>query len=469
MDTIIIVQTDDGTALDMRTINEGVNKVADMAQASIFMVPERLRKLNETAYTPRLFSIGPLHSHNDPHLESPEIQNIKLSYLNDLLARVSDDPQDKDRILDRCLHEMENLKEVAKKSYAVDAEKAKALSKEMLVIDGCFILEFLYKHYNIDMFKQSRNDPIFGSVVMLNSIQHDLLLLENQLPFFVLEKLFQLTFNRIQSHPHSLTEYVHQFFRKVLSFNAPSPSVEGSVAAATTSGGGDKEKKDQEATMLSVGSYNLHILHLLYSYYHPPDQLKEMGPMGHAKKSRDSASELDFAGVNFMANNGDQFKVDFKQGTRITDWLFSSPEFHIPRLAIYDSTEQILRNLIAFEQCCNGVVCYMTSYAFLMDLLVNTNEDIEVLENAGVINNYLGARPEATNLFNNLCKQVVLENFDFANTYKNATDYSRHWWPAIRAYFIRKYLATPYGFIAFVAGAIYFVIEVVKFIDNYFV
>ncbi|XP_052189004.1 UPF0481 protein At3g47200-like [Diospyros lotus] len=465
MDTIIIVQTDDGTALDMRTIDEGVNKVADMARASIFMVPERLRKLNETAYTPRLFSIGPLHSHNDPHLESPEIQNIKLSYLNDLLARVSDDPQDKDRILDRCLHEMENLKEEAKKSYAVDTEKAKALSKEMLVIDGCFILEFLYKHYNIDKFKQSRNDPIFGSVVMLNSIQHDLILLENQLPFFVLEKLFQLTFNRIRSHPHSLTEYVHQFFRKVLSFNAPSPSVGGSVdTTATSSGGGDKEKKDQEATTLSAAS-NLHILHLLHSYYHPPHPLEEMD---HAKNYGDSASNLDFAGVDFVADGDHQFKVYFKQVTGI-NWLFSSPEFHIPRLDIYDSTEQILRNLIAFEQCCHGVVCYMTSYAFLMDLLVNTDEDIQVLEDARVINNYLGARHEATNLFNNLCKQLVLEKFYFANTYKKATDYSGHRWPAIRAYFIRTYLATPYGFIAFVAGAIAFVIEVVKFIDKYFV
>ncbi|XP_052190918.1 UPF0481 protein At3g47200-like [Diospyros lotus] len=459
MDTIIIVQADDGTALDMRTINEGVNKVADMARASIFMVPERLRKLNETAYTPRLFSIGPLHSRNDPHLERPEIQNIKLSYLNDLLARVSDDPQDKDRILDRCLHEMENLKEEAKKSYA-DAEKAKALSKEMLVIDGCFILEFLYKHCNIDMFKQSRNDPIFGSVVMRNGIQHDLILLENQLPFFVLEKLFQLTLNQIPSHLHSITEYVLEYFGKVLSFNAPSPSVEDSVAAATSSGGGDKEK-DQEATT----SYR-HILHLMHSYYLPPGQLKEVD---HTKNSRDSASDLDFAGVNFVANEGDQFKVEFRQGKGIIPWLFSSPEFHIRRLAIYDSTEQILRNLIAFELCYHGVMSYITSYAFLMDLLVNADKDIEVLENAGVINNYLGARPEATNLFNNLCKQVVLEKFYFANTYKNATDYSRHWWPAIRAYFIRTYLATPYGFIAFVAGAIYFVIEVVKFIDNYFV
>jgi len=56
----------------------------------------------------------------------------------------------------------------------------------MLVLDGCFIIELLLAKCRGD------EDPLIGNMLDRTLAEHDLLLLENQLPFFTLESLFSL-------------------------------------------------------------------------------------------------------------------------------------------------------------------------------------------------------------------------------------------------------------------------------------
>jgi len=50
----------------------------------VYKVPERLRKLNEKAYTPRLVSIGPIHHGND---KLKAMEDHKIMYLKEFIAR----------------------------------------------------------------------------------------------------------------------------------------------------------------------------------------------------------------------------------------------------------------------------------------------------------------------------------------------------------------------------------------------
>jgi hypothetical protein len=50
----------------------------------IYKVPERLRELNEKAYTPRLVSIGPIHHGND---KLKAMEDHKIMYLKEFIAR----------------------------------------------------------------------------------------------------------------------------------------------------------------------------------------------------------------------------------------------------------------------------------------------------------------------------------------------------------------------------------------------
>lgn len=59
---------------------------------------------------------------------------------------------------------------------------------ETLVLDGCFILELFIK-----LALKEENEVIFDEMWKLPLIFNDLLLLENQIPFFILQELFDCT------------------------------------------------------------------------------------------------------------------------------------------------------------------------------------------------------------------------------------------------------------------------------------
>ncbi|PSS32683.1 UPF0481 protein [Actinidia chinensis var. chinensis] len=461
-------------------ISEGAAKINEsFSSASIYRVPEELRKLKESAYTPRLVSIGPLHS-KDKRLKSP-MQDIKMSYVNFLICRVTDrSPDRKYTVLEQCVEAMKLSIENAKKSYTEEVDN---LNEEMLVVDGCFILELLYRYYLLTHPKEETNkeseentngtpkenisDPVFGSRLMRITVQHDLLLLENQLPFFVLEKLFRITVDQIPDRPrnYSLFDYVIEYFSNMMSQEGKSPTSNAtncclpSECVLSLSGNGmDSENKGDAEEVY------YHILHMLHDHCLPLDP-----PKGEDySELMPSASNLDYAGVKFVGGTGqDLFKVKFTVARSCLGRCFHRARFEIPTLCIYDSTEPFLRNLIAFEQCCPRVSCYFTSYARLMDTLVDSAKDVEVLQKAGILRNYLGADQEASDLFNNLCKEVVLGEFYFAETCKQATKYSECCWPAFVAHVRREYLATPWTFIAFFVAFIAFGMGVAQFILSF--
>lgn len=403
--------------------------------ASIYRVPEEIRKRKESAYTPRCVSIGPLHS-KDQHILNSPLQNVKKTYANDIFGRISSKEVGSEEeklnksmvILMACLRKMMESLDKVKKCYAEDVNDV--LDVEMLVTDGCFILELLYKFKDEESDK--RKDPIFGNILMPYYIQHDLLLLENQLPFFVLEELFNLVAAHIACTPPTptLDEYVFPYIN----------------------GMWNPEKKETTTN----NNYN-HILDIVHKHYLDHDAKP---PSSGHNVAMPCASNLEYAGVIFE----DGKKVEFckPQGP------FDRARFIIPTLDLYDSVEPFLRNLIAYEQCCPGVPGYFTSYAFLMDTLINTPRDVQVLEKAGIIRNYLGASEDASNLFNNLCKEIVLVGFYFTETTTAATDYSKGCWHDAMAHLRRRYFATPWTFIAFCAGFITFGISTIKFVLSTF-
>lgn len=88
-------------------------------------------------------------------------------------------------------------------SYSEDLGSDSEKLVEMMVLDGCFILTlFLVVYTNLD-------DPIFRMPWILPSIRADLLLLENQVPYVLLQTLFE-TSKLVTSS--CLNELVFEFF-----------------------------------------------------------------------------------------------------------------------------------------------------------------------------------------------------------------------------------------------------------------
>ncbi|CAL5336561.1 unnamed protein product [Camellia sinensis] len=482
----------------LKKIRRGVEKSNFMSGASIYRVPKWLYNLNKKAYTPRLVSIGPLHC-KDQNLKTP-MQDIKMNYVNSFLARmVEDSDERKLELLKQLIDEMQIIEETKESSLLTDARKCYAeevdddLDEEMLVIDGCFILELLYKFVENGSQKSHLHDPIFGSPLTFFAVQHDLLLLENQLPFSALDKLFLLTKNLMptsSSMPSrdSLSEYVRFYFRNITNLG---PGVD------TTKSGPKKScwKGETESVIVQVEKKEedyFHILHILLDGFHsfvdgskPVKKNRVLEALFIIlrpllkffsrvfifipwSKGRDSglkptASELVEAGVKLLGCT--DFEIKFYEADTTFAWCRRAG-FEIPILTIDDSTELFFRNLIAFEQCYPGIEKRFTSYAALMDDLISTVKDVEVLEKAGVISDYLGSRQEVVDLFNKLCTDVVYDEV-FKATYNQATAYTKRFWPNAIAHLRRDYFATPWTTVAFAVAFIVFGITVTKFIQSF--
>ncbi|XP_058215565.1 UPF0481 protein At3g47200-like [Rhododendron vialii] len=507
--------------------------------ARIYRVPEDLRELNKSAYIPRIISIGP--HHRKEHLETP-MQDVKKYYANYVFTRVtagmnSDDQKRKKKteLLLKCVGKMKQSVDRAKKYYAEELKLDDDDMVKMMLVDGCFILELLYAYHTNkskaaeekttnrrdsgnpkawssvqnpidggeDGSKSSssgggceqpgadhRFDPIIDNILTANMIKQDLILLENQIPFFVLEELFELIVDKIpeENKLSSLTEYVVSYFDDIMR-----PEAENSDHSKTKTSCGlpdervllvydsTKETEDGKKESSKANDYYYHILHFLHEYYLPKGENKDL-----PKKKREnkepveekiekkfiglevSASDLDFSGVKFVSVEGNVnlFDVNFKEH-KGPFWWFCPARFEIPALVVHDPTEPLLRNLIALEQCCPGVRRYFTSYAKFMDMLISSKEDVKVLKKAKVICNHLGADKDVSDLFNKLCKEVVTGEFYFKDQYQLAYNYSKHRWPKLMAYWNRTYFSSPWRFRAVCVAIILFGMGLTQFIRSF--
>ncbi|KAK1319332.1 putative UPF0481 protein [Acorus calamus] len=116
-----------------------------------------------------------------------------------------------------------------------------------------------------------------------------------------------------------------------------------------------------------------------------------------ASKCIPSTTELIEAGVKFKVK---------ENATSFLDVTFHDGVMEIPSLKLGDNSESQLRNLIAFEQCYPNTTSHVVFYAFFMDFLVNSPQDILILQHKEIILNWLSGEEEATQLFNQLVIQV---------------------------------------------------------------
>ncbi|KAI5649837.1 hypothetical protein M9H77_35842 [Catharanthus roseus] len=147
----------------------------------IFRIDPVLRRANELAYEPEKLSIGPYH-HGKNKLQ--DMENYKLRYLKRLLRRQGESSAK------RYIAALVELEEKARSYYAENINLSREDFVGMLLLDGCFIIELLRKWDNPHE-DQRNDDPIF--LLLAESWCRDLLLFENQIPLFVLVKLFDMT------------------------------------------------------------------------------------------------------------------------------------------------------------------------------------------------------------------------------------------------------------------------------------
>ncbi|CAN1807782.1 UPF0481 protein At3g47200 [Linum perenne] len=248
----------------------------------------------------------------------------------------------------------------------------------ILFLDGCFILELFLRYSNIEpnlKHEDLQNDPIFTTSWIISTLQRDMVLLENQIPFFLLEWLFDYTVRRSSSGLLSvpLVDIPVRFFES---------TVNGLLIRTLSS----SDSSIRIVSRLST-KHLLYLIHTIHLPYAPnPERTTTM------TKTTRVAVEY----TTFMPSASDlqaaEIKIQRHEGKSMFDLVFSEGVLNIPPLRILDSTDAMLRNLVAFEHCFHGCEQYVTSYALLMDQLIYTTSDVELLEHTSNMKDPAGSQ-----------------------------------------------------------------------------
>ncbi|XP_042944739.1 UPF0481 protein At3g47200-like [Carya illinoinensis] len=161
------------------------------------------------SYHPSVVSIGPYH-HSKPQLMM--IEEHKWRYLNYLLRR------NPTKTLDDYLESIKLLEKDAREHYSEIIQFESPEFIEMMVLDGCFIIELFRKIKDQKLFEP--NDPLATVGWVLPFLYRDFLLLENQIPFIILEKLFEIS-KMPSEEESSLSLLAMQFFNEAIALRRP--------------------------------------------------------------------------------------------------------------------------------------------------------------------------------------------------------------------------------------------------------
>jgi hypothetical protein len=218
---------------------------------------------------------------------------------------------------------------------------------------------------------------------VLSSIGHDLMMLENQIPFFVAQKMYGL---RHGDDGSGIAELAWRTIRRIM---CDVPSAAGNPPPA---------EKCQ------------HLVHLCHAYLKPSNLGRSRGACAGEYGRFRRATEYHEAGVRFRLLCSE----DGGEQCPLLDVTFSNGALRMARHRIDETTNYVLRNVLVYEQryletATSGATGYVAAYVVFMSQLLGGPEDVALLSRRGVMEHHLGDDAEVCALFRGLAQGLVFD------------------------------------------------------------
>ncbi|KAH9616585.1 hypothetical protein KSS87_020608 [Heliosperma pusillum] len=412
----------------MTTNPKILSKSVGRGTCSIFKVPKTFTEVNGKLYQPQIISIGPFH-HGLTHFQMME--EHKYQYLGQLLGRTKLTLL---ALFDTVARYEAEIRECYSEIIHLESQEL----FEMMVVDGCFILEFFRKVAKVVSFEV--DDPIASMSWIFPALLRDLHRLENQIPYFVLQCLFDLTYEggdhddddddgNDEGFKYNLATLCLDFFNYTL-------------------------QRPNEVILSYKDLKPKHLLDLLRSSFITP----ELAPKTRFQRSPIPSqiilpvSKLRRAGIDLHPGQAETFlAIKFHHGV-----------IEMPTVTFDDFMTSLIANCVAFEQCHKGCSTYFTTYTTFVDSLVNSAKDVEHLCDHNIIENYYGTEAEIATFVNNLGKEVAfdIDQCYLAKLFDDVNIYYQNSWHVHWASFKYTYFSTPWSFISALAASILLVLTV---------
>lgn len=333
--------------LDISSIDTSLNALLPVhPNCCIYRIPCNIHRLNEEDYTPRVVSIGPFH-HGKKELQAMEEQ--KLICLQSFLdyTKLS---------LEDCMELVTGWEERARSCYSEKVNLTSDEFRKMILLDSCFLLETICRGKTNEHMLDARRDMV---------------LLENQLPFFVLDGLFKQGYTSF--YKETFLQLCIVYFAKIMLQN-------------------------KVGNMINevLGSEVRHFVDLL-RFCHLPSAPRSFPKNPVVGMKIKCAAELQESGMSFLNGSRDHV-LDIRYST--TGML------EIPKISVGKTSECLLRNLIALERCHYPLETPITDYVFFLDKLINTTKDVDILVQNDIIQNWMGESSDVAALFSSLGAQI---------------------------------------------------------------
>ncbi|KAG4161873.1 hypothetical protein ERO13_D01G083100v2 [Gossypium hirsutum] len=327
---------------------------------------------------PQLASIGPYHYTN----RNLPLDKYKYSFLDRFISRTGKD-------LRFYVQQMMSLERHSRTCYSHNFSMSSPQFVEMMLLDGCFIMEVLH-HFGV-----SEQQPWVFPIEpwQLPILVQDLLILDNQIPFFVLEMLFESLESQEGTPTPSLCTKALKFFDLAfpLSMDIACPL---------------KPHHLLDLLLQSIRSSSPSQMvapNFVYSF------LKKISTRNQADTMRD---QLELQPPFYLTKNAMELQasgIELRSTTaaRFTNINFNNGGLEIPSVTINDIFIAILNNFVAFEHCSETSSKDFTAYVSFMSKLIRHPSDAELLCSNGIISRFSHNEQKVVQSFHMLWMNIL--------------------------------------------------------------
>ncbi|CAH8282424.1 unnamed protein product [Eruca vesicaria subsp. sativa] len=434
----------------------------------IFRIPHILGRANHTAYSPKIVSIGPYHHSDDKeHEHLKMIEEHKKRYLEFFVSKTKENGVNLSHLIDV----VSKSEQAIRDSYSENLDFSQEKLTKVMLLDSCFILMlFLVVSRKIEY--KNFNDPIFKLRWILPTLRSDLLLLENQVPLFLLNKILEtsklapstslnemaFTFfkysikkpeNSWEKHKNLRAKHLLDLIRKTF-IPIPSPPTTQKQCCINIDSSGPEEKTRVIKTLK-----NTCLTKICPSKESGTRAQKTSPPPSRFLELIVSAKKLRLRGIKFKRreNVDTPLDINFKNGL-----------LEIPLLVFDDFMSSVLINCVAFEQFNMRCTTEITSYVVFMGCLINTDEDATFLVEKGIIENYFGTGEQVSLFFKNIGKDISfsISKSYLAKLFERVNKYTSkgchvHW-----AGFKYTHFHTPWTFLSSCAALLLLLLTIIQ-------
>uniref|UniRef100_A0ACD5UCJ8 Uncharacterized protein n=1 Tax=Avena sativa TaxID=4498 RepID=A0ACD5UCJ8_AVESA len=383
---------------------------------SIYRVPARMKSLDAVgAYKPRTVSLGPYH-HGDPDLLSMEVH--KRRALRHVVRRSGKTVTELVAAVEEVADQLESAYADLGDEWRGPGNRSRFL--QVMVTDGCFLLEVMRMAVRKDAQDYAPNDPVFSRHGLLYTVPHirlDMVLMENQLPLLLLQKI-----NAIEAINPMVLGFVLTSYRPLLAGIGPGLHPLDVIRRSILSG-------EYRTTSSSEDT----------GFYIP------------------SALELYHAGIRIKANHTDSlYGISFRHGV-----------LSLPIFPLDESSELMFLNMMAFERLHVGAGNNVTEFVQFLGNIILSAEDVELLSSEGILQNMLDDDEVVARMFKRITADFVLVQGSALNhVYQQVHEY--YWSHPCRSvnwcltHFIRTYFHSPWKAISLFAATVLLVLAIMQ-------